>query len=43
MGDPDIRLLLLLLRDEPEPDPMAERLMEMYREWCRSRRDRGTD
>ena len=26
------------LREEPYPDPMAEWLMEMYREWCRAGR-----
>jgi len=35
MGDLNVRLLLRLLRDEPNPDPMAERLMEMYRDWWR--------
>ena len=34
MGELDIRLLLRLLRDDPEPDPMPEPLVEMYREWC---------
>lgn len=33
MGELDI--LLRQLRDDPDPDPMADRLMEMYREWCR--------
>ena len=31
MGELDIRLLLRLLRDEPDPDPMPELLLEMYR------------
>ena len=35
MGELDVRLLLRLLRDEP--DPTEDRRMEMYREWCRSR------
>ena len=35
MGELDIRPVpRVLLRDEPDPEPMAERLMEMYREWC---------
>ncbi len=36
MGDLDIRLmrrLLRLLPDDATPDSMAERLMEMYRQW----------
>lgn len=33
MGEMDVRQLLRQLRDEQDPDPLAERLMEMYREW----------
>jgi len=36
MGELNIRPPLLL-KDQSESDPMAERLTEMYREWCRSR------
>jgi len=32
----ELRRLLRLLADEPDSDPMHERLMEMYREWWRS-------
>ena len=35
MGELDVRLLLHLLRGDQGPDPMAERLMEMYQEWVR--------
>jgi len=30
MGELDIRPLLRVLREEADPDPMAERLVEMY-------------
>ena len=36
MGELDIRPLpRVLLRDELDPDPMAERLLEMFRRWKR--------
>jgi len=37
MGELDVRLLLRLLREDTEPDPMPESLLEMFREWCRLR------
>ena len=30
-----VKRLLALLAEEPEPDPMAEQLLKMYRKWCR--------
>jgi len=36
----ELRRLLRLLADEP--DPLAERLMERYREWCRDEGQRLT-
>ncbi len=33
MTDENLLRLLRQLRNEPEPVPMAEPLMEMYREW----------
>jgi len=35
MTEDDLRRLLRQVRAVPHPNPMAERLMEMYREWCR--------